>query len=325
MTCPAVCASCCCCCYTNGDFCGCLKVKSAKSFPTIEYYTPEKAKEKVEKSDTSFHDVPLQKIFDFPQPEAQDLGTHPQVTRGSIPVIREQPYGQELQEPMFVTKKGRSHTFSQLPDEGSDSRSDYGTPEPPFTPPNEIPSQRVITATPDLPLDIEDPAIQFSLYYDIQRRTLSVHLYQALSLPVRRDARSHDPFIVIFLLPTREVIHQTVTLANNRNPKYKQIFEFGGILAEEVYQQVLVFQVFYSDRFVRDQLIGSLLVPLKEADLYGIVMTKTIGEGQELLKVCVSLLHIHLSVCLCTLFGKLHIVLPRLFLALYYTVRTPKV
>ena len=275
--------------------------------------------------DTSFHDVPLQKIFDFPQPEAQDLGTHPQV--GSIPVIREQPYGQEVQEPMFVTKKGRSHTFSQLPDEGSDSRSDYGTPEPPFTPPDEIPSRRAITATPDLPLDIEEPAIQFSLYYDIQRRTLSVHLYQALNLPVRRDARSHDPFVVIFLLPTREVIHQTMTLTNNRNPKYKQIFEFGGILAEEVYQQVLVFQVFYSDRFVRDQLIGSVLVPLKEADLYGIVMTKTIGEGQELLKVhvCIYLFHIHSPVCLCRLFSKLLNALPRLLLALYYRIHAPEV
>lgn len=251
--------------------------------------------------DTSFHNVPLQKIFDFPQPEAEDFGIHPQVSRRSLPVIREQPYGPELYpDPMFVTKKGRSHTFSQLPEdqgheEGTDSRSEFETPEPPFTPPDEVPSQRAITATPDLPLGIDDPAIQFSLYYDIQRRTLSVHLYQALNLPVRRDIRgSHDPFIVIFLLPTREVVHQTVTISNNRDPKYKQIFEFGGILAEEVYQQVLVFQVFYSDKFTRDHLIGSVLMPLKEADLYGIVMTKMIGEGQDLLKVCVCVCCIHI-------------------------------
>ena len=297
MACPALCATFCKCCYSSGEFCGCLKKKTAEKYPTIEYYTPEEATKKVDMPDISFHDVPLQKIFDFPQPEAEDFGNHPQVSRNSLPAIKEQPFGLELYpEPVFVTKKGRSHTISQLPedqvhdheDEGTDSRSDYETPEPPFTPPDEIPSRRAITATPDIPLDIDDPAIQFSLYYDIQRRTLSVHLYQALNLPVRRDARcSHDPFVVIFLLPTREVIHQSVTISNSHNPKYKQIFEFGGILAEEVYQQVLVFQVFYSDKFSRDHLIGSVLMPLKEADLYGIIMTKVIGEGQDLLKVCV--------------------------------------
>ena len=293
MACPKFCVLCYGCCCNKGDFCECFKSKPETKYPSVEYYTPEKAREVVEVPDTSFHKVPLQKIFDFPQPEPEDVGTHPQVSRYSTPVISEQPYGSELlyPEPMFVTKKGRSHTFSQLPEDqelgGSTmSPSEKDTPERPFTPPDEVPSQsrKVITATPDLPLDINDPAIQFSLYYDIQRRTLSVHLYQALNLPVIRC--SHDPFLVIFLLPTREVIHQTVTITNNRYPKYKQIFEFGGILAEEVYQQVLVFQVFYNDKFTRDHLIGSVLMPLKEADLYGVVMTKIIGEGQDLLKVC---------------------------------------
>lgn len=297
MACPKFCVNLCKCCYTNGELCGCLKKSATEKYPTIEYYTPEKASEKLEVPD--FHNVPLQKIFDFPQPESEDFVTHPQVPRNSLPAIKEQPYGSDLcAEPMYVTKKGRSSlTLSQLPDDqsqdGTDSRSEYDVLEPPFTPPDEVPSRRAITATPDLPLDIDDPAIQFSLYYDIQRRSLSVHLYQALNLPVKRDIRSsHDPFIVIFLLPTREVIHQTVTIPNCRDPKFKQIFEFSGILAEEVYQQVLVFQVFYSDKFTRDHLIGSVLMPLKEADLYGVIMTKMIGEGQDLLKV-----HVYAYIC----------------------------
>ena len=238
-------------------------------------------------ADTSFHNVPLQKIFDFPQPETTGCATYPQV-QDSL-VVREQPYGSELYpEPMYVTKKGRSHTPSQLPEdhgatEYTDSRSEYDTPEPPFTPPDEVPSHGAIATTPDILLHIDGPSIQFSMYYDIQRRTLSVHLHQAFNLPSIHGPQ--DSFVVIFLLPTRDIIHQSVTISNNRDPQYKQIFEFGGILAEEVYQQVLVCQVYYSDKFAHDHLVGSVLVPLKEADLYGIVMTKRIGEGHDLLKV----------------------------------------
>lgn len=237
--------------------------------------------------DTSFHKVPLQKIFEFPQPETTGCATYPQV-QDSL-VIREQPHGSELYpEPMYVTKRGRSHTPSQLPEDHrdtdyTDSRSEYDTPEPPFTPPDEIPSHGAITATPDILLHIDGPSIQFSMYYDIQRRTLSVHLHQAFNLPSIQGPQ--DSFVVIFLLPTRDIVHKSVTISNSRDPQYKQIFEFGGILAEEVYQQVLVCQVYYSDKFAHDHLVGSVLVPLKEADLYGVVMTKRIGEGHDLLKV----------------------------------------
>ena len=309
MACPGLCASCCYYCYKKLGCCDCLRLKVAKKYSSV---APEQASEIVEVPDTSFHNVPLQKIFDFPQPGYEDVGTHPQVSQCSTPIIKEQPYGSELYpEPIFVTKKGRSHTFSQLPEdqgyeETTDSRSDNDSPERPFTPPDEVPSKsrQAIIVTPDIPLDTDDPAIQFSLYYDIQRRTLSIHLHQALNLPLlKRDVRySHDPFIVIFLLPTREVIHQTVTIANSRDPKYKQIFEFCGILAEEVHQQVVVFQVFYNDKFSRDHLIGSVLMPLKEADLYGVVMTKRIGDGQELLKVICSSFSVFVNVGYACLF-----------------------
>ena len=285
---------CCSCCDRCGESCRCPKKENVGKYPSVEYYTPEKAKEKVQVlvPDTSFHSVPLQKIFDFPQAETTGFQTCPQVRQPIV--IREQPYGSELcPQPVYVTKKGRSHTLSQLPEdqglrEGTDSVYEHDIPEPPFTPPDAVPSHKSITESPDIPLDIDGPAIQFSVYYDIQRRTLSVHLYQAVNLPSINDG-PQDSFVVIFLLPSRDVIHQTVTISNNRNPKYKQIFEFGGILAEEVYQQVLVFQVYYSDKFARDHLIGSVLIPLKEADLYGIVMAKTIGEGYDLLKVRVYL------------------------------------
>ena len=262
----------------------------------MEYYSPEKAQEKVSDPET-FHNVPLQKIFDFPQPETTGCATYPQVSTDPSSVINEQPHGAELypDQPMYVTKRGYSYTLSHLPEdeEGytryTDSRSEYGldTPEPPFTPPEEMPSSGAFALEsdhPQEPLDAADaPAIQFSMYFDIQRRSLSVHLYQALNLPsicARRDS-----FVVIFLLPTRDIIHQTLSVSNTRDPVYKQIFEFGGIMAEEVYQQVLVFQVYYSDSLSHDHLIGSVLIPLKEADLYGLVMTKTIGEGHDLLKV----------------------------------------
>lgn len=132
----------------------------------------------------------------------------------------------------------------------------------------------------------DTPTLQFSLYYDIQRRTLTVHLQKAYNLPVKGvDMRACNSFVVLFLLPSREEILQTPVVEKDLNPVFDQVFEFRGILSQELYQQVLVLQVFDHDRFLSDDLIGTVLIPMKEAELYGMTMKRKIGEGKEILKV----------------------------------------
>ena len=132
----------------------------------------------------------------------------------------------------------------------------------------------------------DTPTLQFSLYYDIQRRTLTVHLQKAYNLPVKGvDMRACNSFVILFLLPSREEILQTPIVEKDLNPVFDQVFEFRGILSQELYQQVLVLQVLDHDRFLSDDLIGTVLIPMKEAELYGMTMKRKIGEGKEILKV----------------------------------------
>lgn len=69
---------------------------------------------------------------------------------------------------------------------------------------------------------------------------------------------------------------------------FDQVFEFRTILSQELYSQVLVMQVYDHDKFASNDLIGSVLIPMKEAELYGMTMKRKIGEGKNLMKVSSS-------------------------------------
>ena len=158
------------------------------------------------------------------------------------------------------------------------------------TPPTsrpESPAGWAIGATSDEEEDDDSqPTLQFSLYYDIQRRTLTVNLQRAYNLPVKDIFMgSSDPFVVMFLLPSREEILQSKIVEKDLNPVFDQVFEFRAILSQELYSQVLVMQVYDHDKFASNDLIGSVLIPMKEAELYGMTMKRKIGEGKHVMKV----------------------------------------
>jgi Ca2+-dependent lipid-binding protein len=144
------------------------------------------------------------------------------------------------------------------------------------------------------------PTLQFSLYYDIQRRVLAVHIQQAYNLPViSKGTVTHpcSPFIVLYLLPNKQEVFESRVIHRDLNPYFNQIFDFPSLLPEDIRKQTLVMKVFHSRR-TKHELIGMISVSLEDADLYGVSMKMSIDEKVEHFssesrgQVLVSLTHI---------------------------------
>lgn len=100
------------------------------------------------------------------------------------------------------------------------------------------------SAPADLGLLSSFPTIQYSLYYDIQRNILSVHLQQMYNLPTRHKDRPIDSFVCLYLMPHKEQEFESKLVQKSLNPVFGQDFEFtsqpGLELARE---QVLIFKI----------------------------------------------------------------------------------
>lgn len=281
MDCLNICAVCCSsCCDT---YCPCFgkERKEKEKYPHIEYYQPAKARDIVQTPEAPYHKIPLQKIFEFPQQD-REFRTHTHTQLGqqlSDPHLTVTKQPEEGLEPMYVTGRGRTiGTISDMPLHSSMSCYD-SEDERPFTPPlDESSVMESSTMSSEF-------SLQFSLYYDIQRRTLAVTLQSACSVPSKEVSGSSDFFVSIFLLPNREQVHQTKVQSGTHDVMFNQMFSFQGIFSEELYEQVLVLQMFSHDKHTRDHLLGTVIVPLKEADLLGVTLIRKIGDGREMLQV----------------------------------------
>ena len=127
------------------------------------------------------------------------------------------------------------------------------------------------------------PEIEFSLYYDIQCRTLMVHLQSAHNLPIKGKKVSLDPTVVLYLLPNREDIFQSRVIHDTANPTFNQSFEFRGLLPDEVRRQTLVFRV--CSHSSKGEMLGGVSLSLSEADLFGVMCRKKLDTDIEKLKV----------------------------------------
>ena len=127
------------------------------------------------------------------------------------------------------------------------------------------------------------PEVEFSLYYDIQCRTLMVHLQCARFLPNRAKKAGLNPIVLLYLLPNREDIFQSKMVHNTPNPVFNQSFEFTGLMPDEIRRQTLVFRVFSHSS--KGDLLGGLSVSLSEADLFGVMCRRNIDTDIEKLKV----------------------------------------
>ena len=133
-------------------------------------------------------------------------------------------------------------------------------------------------------LEQASPSLRFSLYYDIQRRTLTVNLEKASNLPAKDRSGTSDPFVVMYLVPNKEQIFESKVVYKTLHPVFEQTFEFHNLQSDDIRRQSLVFRVYNYCKFTRNDPIGGIIIPLEDADLYGVVHEMTISERMEAVK-----------------------------------------
>ena len=127
----------------------------------------------------------------------------------------------------------------------------------------------------------DKPMLQFSLHYDIQQSTLMVHLHHASNLPAKDRQGTSDPFVVLHLTPNKEETFQSAVIYKTLNPVFDQSFQFQGLTPDDIRRQTLIFRIYDHDRFTKNDSIGTVALPLQNADLYGVVMRMIVQDEEE--------------------------------------------
>ena len=87
------------------------------------------------------------------------------------------------------------------------------------------------------------PKLYFSLYYDVQRRALTIDLIKAEKLPPKPRGAACNPFVMIYIMPHKHGVRQSEIRQGTLNPVFHQGFEFCNLQLNEVKNQVLVFVI----------------------------------------------------------------------------------
>ena len=87
------------------------------------------------------------------------------------------------------------------------------------------------------------PKLYFSLYYDVQRRALTIGLIKAEKLPPKPRGAACNPFVMIYIMPHKHGVQQSEIKQGTLNPVFSQGFEFCDLQLNEVKNQVLVFVI----------------------------------------------------------------------------------
>ena len=132
------------------------------------------------------------------------------------------------------------------------------------------------------------PTLHFSLYYDLQRHTLTLDLKEARNLTAKDSSGTSDPLVVVYLDPSKDEIFESKVVLKTLHPSFDQVFTFKKLLPDEVRRQTLIFRIYNHDRrrHSKDDFIGAVMLPLSEADLYGVTVTMRIDEEAKELRVC---------------------------------------
>lgn len=98
--------------------------------------------------------------------------------------------------------------------------------------------------------------------YDFDRSDLHVHLIEAHDLAGSDQGGFHDPYVKLTLSPEVDSRkRQTQIYRNETNPFFDQQFKFP-VSNDELQDRTLVLQVLDYDRFSRNDIVGSVKVPL---------------------------------------------------------------
>ena len=266
-----------------------------KQYPHIEYQamttkfnTPHQPKVIVEVPE--FQQVSMKKFFELPQ-HRMEYGIKPDFCADEVitqqPVLKQTGHmprrsvSQSMEDPsptirhfkpslLGMDYESRIHSSS-----GSDIDSEQAHSS--WTP-NVLETE---TSTKSDKETKSEPTLTFSLYYDIQRCMLALTLFEACDLPAKDQRGTSDPFVVMYLDPSREEVFQSRIIYKTLNPSFKEHFEFKNVPPDDVRRQTIVLKVYDHDKYSKNDFIGTSTLPLKDADLYGATVIATIDEKTQ--------------------------------------------
>ena len=215
-----------------------------------------------------FHQVPMKKIFELPQLQTE-YGVKPDFCFDDP--ITQQPLKRFTPAPLPTCPLGMVYG----------SRMKSSTPSPDF-------DRERVSWTPEVQESEAssasgretkvEPTLTFSLYYDLQRHILTLTLIKAFDLPAKDWRGTSNPFVVMYLDPSREEVFQSRIIYETLNPSFNEHFEFRNVSLEDIQCETIVFKVYDNDKYSKKYFIGASMLPLKHADLYGATMTVAIDE-----------------------------------------------
>ena len=89
------------------------------------------------------------------------------------------------------------------------------------------------------------PTILYSLYHDIQRGLLSVHLKQVFNLPARGKHKTMDSYVELCLASHQHMVKKSRLMRGSLNPSFDEQFQFTGLPDLQILKkQTLLFKIF---------------------------------------------------------------------------------
>ena len=124
----------------------------------------------------------------------------------------------------------------------------------------------------------ELPGVHFSLYFDEAKHALIVHINQAIHLPTNRPIESSNPFIQVYLLPTKREIQVSHAIKRTHNPVFDCVFKFSKLTLDVLKRQMLVMRLYLNNL---SHFIGGVVYEMEEANVHGEKIVVRVSEFDE--------------------------------------------
>ena len=126
-----------------------------------------------------------------------------------------------------------------------------------------------------------ESSIQYSLYYDQQKKMLGVYLQQAYNFEQKYPCGKF--WITVYTFPTTEKVFTLKITDTTASPVLDKVFQFPDF--EESLTQTLVIGIHQHTRCFSQKMVGVIPIDLKSADLCGHTVRRSILDDPKSIKV----------------------------------------